>query len=87
MICLGLFRFEAPRVPPIMTICDSIEGALGAFQAGEPAYVLITEKRRLAMAAAAIKMRIESRRMPLVFLPVFPLRKGSATDSAMVVVG
>jgi len=57
-----------------------------AFRAGEPAYVRITEKRRLAMAAAAIKTRIDNRRIPLVFLPVFPLRNGSAAVSAIVVV-
>lgn len=37
------------------------------------------------MAAAAIKQRIDSRNIPLVFLPVLPLRKGSTIESVMVV--
>jgi hypothetical protein len=41
----------------------------------------MTEKRRLETAAPAIKLKIVSRRMPLVFLPVFPLRKGSTPES------
>lgn len=40
-------------------------------------YVRITEKRRDAIAAAAIVQRIVSRSRPLVFLPVLPLKKGS----------
>lgn len=39
------------------------------------------------MAAAAIKHRIDNRSIPLVFLPVLPLRKGSTIESVMVVVG
>ncbi len=50
----------------------------------EPGNVRITEKRRLATAAAAIKQRMVNRRSPLVFLPVLPLKKGSDIDSAIV---
>jgi hypothetical protein len=49
-------------------------------------YVRITEKSRLATAAAAIKHRIVIRRSPLVFLPVLPWKKGSATVAVIVVV-
>jgi hypothetical protein len=51
---------------------------------GAAEYLRITEKRRLATAAAAIKERIVNRRSPLVFLPVLPLKKGSDIVSDMV---
>jgi hypothetical protein len=50
------------------------------------AYIRITEKRRLATAAAAIKQRMVIRRSPLVVLPVFPLKRGSVKESVMVAV-
>jgi hypothetical protein len=37
----------------------------------------MTLNSRLASAAAAMVMRIISRRSPLVFLPVLPFKKGS----------
>lgn len=49
-------------------------------------YVLITEKRRLAIAAAAIVQRIVSRRRPRVFLPVLPLKNCSALATVILVV-
>lgn len=48
--------------------------------------VRITENRRLATAAPAIKQRIVNRRSPLEFLPVLPLKKGSAVLALIVVV-
>jgi hypothetical protein len=38
----------------------------------------MTEKSRLAIAAAAMRHRIVNRRRPLVFLPVIPRKNGSA---------
>jgi hypothetical protein len=51
---------------------------------GAAGNVRITEKRRLATAAAAINERIVNRRSPLVFLPVLPLKKGSDIVSDIV---
>jgi hypothetical protein len=48
-------------------------------------YVRITEKRRLATAAAAIKQRIVNRKRPLEFLPVALFMKGSKI--VLVIVG
>lgn len=45
----------------------------------------MTEKSRLATAAAAIKLKIVNRSKPLVFLPVLPLKKGSNVESIVVV--
>lgn len=50
-------------------------------------HLRITEKRRLATAAAAIKQRIVSLSKPLVFLPVLPFRKGSTVVAIVVGVG
>ena len=49
-------------------------------------YVRITEKSRLATAAAAIKHKIVIRKSPLAFLPVLPWKKGSATVAVIVAV-
>jgi hypothetical protein len=49
-------------------------------------YVRITEKRRLATAAAAIRQRIVNRNRPLVFLPVLPAKKGSGVVAAIIAV-
>ena len=48
--------------------------------------IRITENRRLATAAAAIKQRIVIRKSPLVFLPVLPWKKGSVTVAVIVAV-
>lgn len=47
-------------------------------------HVRITENRRLATAAAAIKQRIVILNKPLVFLPVLPFKKGSAVVAIVV---
>jgi hypothetical protein len=50
-------------------------------------HVRITEKRRLATAAAAIKQRMVILSRPLVFLPILPLRKGSIVVAIVAGVG
>lgn len=47
--------------------------------------LLITLNNRLATAAAAIVQRIISRRMPRVFRPVSPSKKGSMEDDSGIV--
>jgi hypothetical protein len=44
----------------------------------------MTENNLEATAEAAINVRIVNRKIPLVFLPVLPLKKGSAIVSAIV---
>lgn len=51
----------------------------------KPVYIRITENRRLATAAAAIKHRIVIRNTPRVFLPVLPLKKGSDAVAVVIV--
>ena len=46
--------------------------------------VRMTENKRLATAAAAIKQRMVNRRSPLEFFPVLPTKKGSAVFALIV---
>lgn len=48
--------------------------------------ILITLKRRLETAAAAIVHRMMMRRRPLVFMLVFPLRNGASGFVGAIVV-
>jgi len=56
------------------------KGALAVFWRD----IRITENRRLAIAAAAIRQRITNLRRPLEFFPVLPLKKGSAVVTVIV---
>lgn len=50
-------------------------------------HLRITEKRRLATAAAAITQRIVILSRPLVFLPILPFKKGSTVVAIVVGIG
>jgi len=82
-----IIRKEKPKKQLIYAISSNKIGLSPIYyRCGDKAHLRITENRRLAIAAAAIVHKITNRRRPLVFLPVFPSKRGSTVVAVMVAV-